>query len=182
MMSQTNLPIHSYENDQKSPHPYYQLKIKTFENLYLANETRCIDLDVNLRSSICNSNGICNSNNTSFNNCLQSLENLNFCVCLFWQTNYFFFDCLFVCLENLAVQPNYENLAVQPNSEKPGSPNSPTNKKIFLSSFKYDLLNKHAKRSDQQMGGALPVLSGAHLHLKGALPYLGLMVHLIRSK
>ena len=59
--------------------------------------------------------------------------------------------CLFVCLENLAVQPN---------SEKLGSPNSPTNKKIFLNSLEHDLFNKHVKCSDQQMGGALQVLSG----------------------
>ena len=48
---------------------------------------------------------------------------------------------------------------MQPNFEKPGSPSSPTNKKIIFSSFKYELLNKHVKCYDQQMGGALPVLS-----------------------
>ena len=57
-----------------------------------------------------------------FNHFSEALENKNV--------------CLFVCLNNLAVQPN---------SEKPGSPISPTNKKIFLSSFDYDLLNKHVK-------------------------------------
>ena len=50
-----------------------------------------------------------------------------------------------------------KNLAVQPNHEKPGGPNPPTNKKIILSSFEYDLLNKHV---DQQMGAVHPVLSG----------------------
>ena len=46
MMSQVDAPIHSYENDHKNPHPYYQLKIKTFEKLYLANKTRYIDSDL----------------------------------------------------------------------------------------------------------------------------------------
>ena len=76
-----------------------------------------------------------------FNNLFfQSLENC-FQSHYFLQTN--LFDCLFVCLENLAVQPNHE---------KPGGPNFPTNKKIFLSSFEYSFLNKHVKHLDQQMG------------------------------
>ena len=167
MMSQTNLPIHSYDHDHKSPHPYYQLKIKKFENLYLANETRYIDLDVNLGSVVFFF--------FFFNNPARSLEKyiiqspeINHLSSFSLKTN--LFDCLFVCLENLAVQPNSENLAVQPNSEKPGSPNSPTNKKIILSSFEYDLLNKHVTSYDQQMGGALPVLSGAHQYLSSAHP------------
>ena len=173
MMSQIkapNVPSHSYKN----PKSYYQSWKDSFDtsfkNSYLANETRGIDSDLDSERSkrpklLFNQKGF--PLNASFNNLFQTTN-------YFLQTNYFFLlvDCLLVCLENLAVQPNYENLAVQPNSEKPGRPNSPTNKKIFLSSFKYDLLNKHAKRSDQQMGGALPVLSGAQLHLKGALPYL----------
>ena len=57
---------------------------------------------------------------------------------------------------------------MQPNSEKSGSLNPPTNKKIFLSSLKYDLLNKHVKRSDHQMEAVHPVLSGAHPVLSGA--------------
>ena len=103
-----------------------QLSKKMFGNFYLANEMRYIDLDFNLRSSICNcnSNIICKSNDTSFNNLFQSHYFLQTNYVL--QTNQFLFDCLFVCLENLAVQPN---------SEKPGSPNSHTNKKIFLSSY-----------------------------------------------
>ena len=62
------------------------------------------------------------------------------------------------CLENLAVQPNSENLAVQPNHEKPGGPNFPTNKKIFLSSFEYNLLNKHVEHFDQQLGAGHSLL------------------------
>ena len=46
------------------------------------------------------------------------------------------------------------NLAVQPNHEKPGGPNSPTNIKLFLSSFEYNLLNKHVEHFDQQMGAS----------------------------
>ena len=84
------------------------------------------------------------------------------------ELKFFLFDCLFVCLENLAVQPN---------SEKPESPNSPNNKKIYLSSVKYDWLNKHVKSSDQQMGAVHPVLSGAHPYLSGAHPYLVTIVH-----
>ena len=82
-------------------------------------------------------------NNQNSNNLFifQSLENNLFCL----------FDCLFVCLENSAVQPNSEKLAVQPNHEKPGGPNFPSNKKIFLSSFGYNLLNKHVEHFDQQM-------------------------------
>ena len=62
------------------------------------------------------------------------------------------------CLENLAVQPNSVNLAVQPNHEKPGGPNFPTNKKIFLSSFEYNLQNKPAEHFDQQMGAGHSLL------------------------
>ena len=35
--------------------------------------------------------------------------------------------------------------AVQPNPEKPGSLNSPTNKKIFLNNFEYNLWSKNAE-------------------------------------
>ena len=128
-------PIHSYDHDHKSPHPYYQLKIKKFENLYLANETRSIDLDVNLGSVVFLF--------FFFNNPAQSLEKYIANIQSQSPEINHLFDCLFVCLENLAVQPN---------SEKPGSPNSPTNKKIILSSFEYDLLNKHVTSYDKQMG------------------------------
>ena len=150
----TNCPNLTFKNAPI----YYQTWIDrfgiSFENSYLANETRYIDSDVNFNST-CNSNTSFTSSNN--NNLFQTTN-------YFLQTNYFFLvDCLFVCLENLAVQPN---------SEKPGSPNSPTNKKIFLSSFKYDLLNKHVKSSDQQMGAVHPVLSGVHPVLSGAHLYL----------
>ena len=41
---------------------------------------------------------------------------------------------------------------MQPNHEKPGGPNSPTSKKIFLNNVEYNLWNKHAEYIDQQMG------------------------------
>ena len=142
MMTQINAPIHSYENDHKSPHPYYQLKIKkTSENLYLANETRYTDWNLDLEPKI---------NHLKKKSYLFILGNSN--------SKYFLLDCFNM---RLAV-------AVQPNSEKPGSPNSTTNKKKILSSFKYDLLNKHVKSSDQQVEAVHPVLSGAHTVLCGA--------------
>ena len=162
MMSQIQAPIHSYENPriyyqypkkwQKKLGSHGQKKLKHFST---TNRASCDDLELNPVPTYFNN--LNNLNNRFF----QSPEKNIFCL----------FDCLFVCLEKLAVQPNSENLAVQPNPEKSGSPNPPTNKKYFLSSFKYDLLNKHVKCSDQQMGAVHPVLSGAHPYLSGAHPY-----------
>ena len=102
----------------------FGILFKTFKNLYRANETRYIDSEGNLSSHCFNfkrHNCFLLLQTNYFNNLFfQSPENNLFCL----------FDCLFVCLENLAVQPNSENLAVQPNSEKPGSPNPPNNKKL----------------------------------------------------
>ena len=41
---------------------------------------------------------------------------------------------------------------MQPNFEKPGGPNPPTNKKIFLGNLEYNLLNKYVEYSDQHVG------------------------------
>ena len=50
---------------------------------------------------------------------------------------------------------------MQPNFEKSGGPNQPNppNKKIYLSNFEYNLLNKHVEYSDQRMGVVHPGLS-----------------------
>ena len=148
-MSQINAPIHSYKTSQiyyQRPKIWQKRIGNFFGNFFLGPVTRYVDSDTNLRSSFFNkiySKVIIPWHILSFNNLFfQSLENNLFCL----------FDCLFVCLENLAVQPNSENLAVQPNHEKPGGPNFPTNKKIFLSSFEYNFLNKHVEHLDQQMG------------------------------
>ena len=73
----------------------------------------------------------------------------------YWQNN---------CKVNFSANKfsNERHLAGWPNHEigVPGGPNPPTNKKIILSSLEYDLLNKHDKCSDQQMGAVHPVLSG----------------------
>ena len=82
MMSQVNAPIHSYENDHKNPHPYYQLKIKKFENSYLANKTRYIDS--NLISE--------QSKKDLFNNLLQNSNKLF----IFQSLENCLFDCLLV--------------------------------------------------------------------------------------
>ena len=149
-MSQTNAPSHSYKN----PRIYYQTWKdgsdnslgNSLGNFYLASRAWYEDSDLNSSS-------------------LYKLGSFKLNFEVHFETTVFDYnDCLFVCLFVCL-----ENLAVQPNSEKPGSPNSPTNKKIFLSSFKYDLLNKHVKSSDQQMGGApSDWSSGAHLYLSGA--------------
>ena len=65
MMSQINLPIHSYDHDHKNPRIHYstknQLSKKMLGNFYLASQTSCDNLDlnsssllkyINLRSSI----------------------------------------------------------------------------------------------------------------------------------
>ena len=45
----------------------------------------------------------------------------------------------------------------KPNFEKPGNPNSPTNKDTFLSKFEYDLWSKHIECFHQQMGTRHPM-------------------------
>ena len=144
MMSQINAPIYSYKKDQRNPHPYYRNGNEKENPLhfifYLVNETSYDNLEpISLSSSLLK------FFSTSFFNQLFLNEYFQYL-----QTN-----CLFVCLV-----PNSENLAVQPNPEKSGSPNPPTNKKIILSSFEYDLLNKHVKCSDLQMGAVHSILSG----------------------
>ena len=74
-------PWHS--KDQRNTHPYYRNGNKNEKEK--ENKTRYIDSDVNLKSSF----------STSFFNHLFHNENSN---------------CLFVCLENLAVQPNSEKV------------------------------------------------------------------------
>ena len=122
---------HKFFDARISKHIYYQLNgtrsLKFLFTSYLASQTWYDDSDLISRS-------------VAFFN--QSPENN-----IFW-----LFDCLFVWLENLAVQPNSLKLAVQPKHEKPGGPNFPTNKKIFLGSFEYSFLNKHVKHLDKQMG------------------------------
>ena len=51
MMSKVKVPFYSYKSGDKSTVIHYQLKIKMFGNLYLANKTRYIDSDVKLGSS-----------------------------------------------------------------------------------------------------------------------------------
>ena len=46
---------------------------------------------------------------------------------------------------------------VQPNFEKPGGPNSPTNKKIFLNNFEYNQVDKQVEYFDQHMGAWHPM-------------------------
>ena len=48
-------------------------------------------------------------------------------------------------------------LPLLPNSEESGEPN-PSNTKIYLSNFEYNLLNKHVEYSDQHMGAVHPSL------------------------
>ena len=90
MMPQIDAPIHSYKN----PQIYYQfpgnaiseklkLDLKLENIFYLANETRCVDSDVNLGSS--KKIFLIKTRIIFF----QSLV-------AFLQTNYFF--CLIVCL------------------------------------------------------------------------------------
>ena len=128
MMSQTNPPIYSYEND-KNPVIDYKFKINEYENerfgdFYLGSKRSYDNSDPISSSSKCNL--ILGVSESEFP---QSLGNPNY-------FNYF----------------NATNLAVQPNFEKPGGPNTPTNKKIFLSNPEYNLLNKHVKYSDQHIG------------------------------
>ena len=78
MMSQINTPIHSYDHDHKSTHLYYQLKLKSKSKTIINSRTR---RDKSIWSI--------------------SWDHLRTAV-------FFTHDCLFVCLENLAVQPNYE--------------------------------------------------------------------------
>ena len=62
-----------------------------------------------------------------------------------------FFEALNGNERHLAVQPNHEK-TVQPNFEMPGSPNPPTNKKIYLNNLEYNLLHRHVEYFDQQVG------------------------------
>ena len=147
MMSQIIAPSHSYKNSQidyQTGKDCFGIPFGIFSaNFFLANETRCIDSGHDSERPKCN---FFNHNEYSAWKISKGFSTAFPRLLLFFQSPEIY---LFVCLGNLAVQPNYENLAVQPNSEGPGRANSPTNKKIFLSSIKYDLLNKHAKRSDQ---------------------------------
>ena len=98
MMSQINAPIHSYKNPYKcmtntfSKTNYYTYY--TFNFFLLANETRYIDLDVNLRSSLFNDSDLISEGfvsepklvvfeNTSFNNLCNNHSNSTPC------SNYF---------------------------------------------------------------------------------------------
>ena len=123
MMSQMIAPIYSYKN----PRIYYQTTWKdnllsnsnSFFNFLTTNRASYDDSDLNSSSLL-----------------LLIIFLIIFSKAKAWKTRTKFFCgliglivCLFVCLGNLAVHPNSDNLAVWPNSEKPGSPNSPTNKK-----------------------------------------------------
>ena len=46
---------------------------------------------------------------------------------------------------------------MQPNHEKPGGPNPPTNKKIYLNKFENNLRSKYDKYFEQQMGTKQPM-------------------------
>ena len=140
-MSQTKAPTHSYKN----PIIYYTLGSNANYNrssrLCLDS---CIESDLNLVP-------------TSFNNLFQENNRkfLEILVLNFNINNFPFFE-----FNNFPFSEfndlSETNNTVQPNFEKPGGPNPPTNKKIILSSFEYDLLNKHVKCSDLQMGGCAP--------------------------
>ena len=126
MMSQIIAPAHSYKN----PRIYYQC-------YRIWEEIRKDSVDIFF-------DNFYSASQTSYDDSklnLRSPFNLRTCF------NFSFSFSLEICLENCL-----ENLAVQPNHEKPGGPNFPTNKKIFLSSFEYNFLNKHVKHLDQQMG------------------------------
>ena len=103
IMSKINAPIHSYDTSQiyyQRPKIWQKMCGNFFGNFFLANETRYINSDVNLGSSSFFNNLLISERskkdffNIPFNNLFQSL------------------DCLFVCLENLAVQPNSEKVDI----------------------------------------------------------------------
>ena len=77
------------------------------------------------------------------NNLFQSLENSN---------------CVFVCLENLAVQPNSEKVNIlflgglMPACRPEGLPEG-----LQFCNFEYNLWGKHAENFDQQMGARYPM-------------------------
>ena len=143
MMSKPNAPIHSYKN----PVIYYSKWILStnpnFNRPYRLYLKSYINLDNILKSSF---------------NLFQSLENLN---------------CLIVCLENLAVQPNSEKVnnlfqslensncfclfvcleilslgGLMPACRPEDLPDC---------NFQYNLWGKHAEYFDQQMGARHPM-------------------------
>ena len=107
-MSQTSLPIHSCEND-KNPDIYYKFKINEYEKKRFGNFCFCPGTpDPNLEPNPVPAFNITFMQsfqsfpkdlfNNHFNNLFFQNPEKNNLFCLS--------DCLFVCLENLAVQPN----------------------------------------------------------------------------
>ena len=140
MMSKVKVPFYSYKSGDKNPVIHYQLKFKTFGNLYLTNETRYIDSDLDSEPNF----------------------NIEFLIEFFKANPSEFESNNLSEVNNLSEFNNLSetNNTVQPNYEKPGGPNPYTNKKILFNNFEYDPWNKHVECSEQQRGAAHPALSG----------------------
>ena len=143
MMSKPKAPfIVPFYNSKKEPlhyKPKYELSVDNFGNLYLANHARYSDLECILGSHI-------------YYEYIAIIFNKLKMMKLELEPkpkpkhDYIFYgNKLKTKLLNLNNLKNLKklqkNLAVQPNHEK-----------IFLSSFEYNLLNKHVEHLDQQMG------------------------------
>ena len=141
MMSKLKAPIYSLESSDKNPVIHHQT---FFGNFYFDPCGSNVELDLILISSNCPSyiKKTAVFSNLHFH--LQSFVNF---------TRIFFRNCLENCFNIISED------AMQPNHGGVGVPNPPVTKKIFLSNFEYDLVNKQVEYSDQHMGAGQPILS-----------------------